>query len=271
MAIPVYESGGAAKTKASSNSLVSGDVTTELNECLLVYVTFKGTAIPSSVTYGLKAMRKVFHRINSGTVGEEFGHALYILRNIARPRTATITVTFAAATTVKSITPITIPTQHIYDTHVSTLNANTGAPTSTITATLEKSDELAFGFALAENSTNQTSPTFTGWTNLVDDSTVGLPVISNNHWIIGYKNLTSADTDVAYTGSGGTAADWVTTVVSFKGIEIFATDADGSYLYVGDTVSYKGNNRVINTIDVTRNVVELATDGWVGASETELV
>ena len=138
MAIPVLE--GTATTKASTTSQQLDNITTELNECLLVYVTFKGTSIPTEVRYDLKDMHKVFHRVDNVNA---FGHALYILRNIARPRTGSIYVTYPAAIEAKSIVAMTLPNEHNYDTHVSTLNAATGAPTSTITATLEESDELA--------------------------------------------------------------------------------------------------------------------------------
>lgn len=268
MSIPVYESAAATNTKANTASIVSGDITTENNECLLIYLTFKGTDIPTEVRYGLRDMHKVFHRIDTAN---SFGHALYILRRVTNGRTDTVTVTFPASITVKSITPITVPVELIYDTHLSVLDENSGAPSATITDTLQESDELVFGFAVGENSTNQVSPTFTGWTNLVDGSTVGVPTAGNNHWIVGYKNLTSADNDVSYAGSGGDSTDWITTVVAFKEIAKIASDKNFSTIEIGDPVEYNSTSYTVTDIDENINVVELDSTIRVGGSYVELI
>ncbi len=265
MATPTLE--GTAKSKTNSTSITLSSITGETNECLLVVITFKGADLPTEVKWGNRVLKRSAHRINNSLL---FGVAVYTQRNIALGRTSDIVATWASANDLRSISAITLPNEHVKDISASTVQPNTGDPSVTITDTLQQSNEFALGIFLSEGPGSDTSPVASGWTLITDDGTAGPPPVSNNHWIIYYQNLTTAEADVVFSGTGGTSRNWVNLLITFKDEQPVAWDKYGSRLLVGDVVKYQGTDYTVVSFRRFRNVVELTTIGLVTATETEL-
>lgn len=265
MATPVHE--GTATGKASTTSITLEDITTELNECLLAVISFKGTNLPTEVAYGLRDMSRVAHRIDSTN---EFGIAVYGIRNIGKADTRDIVATWASAIDAKILSAITLDVGHTEDQKVNSLDAASTAPSVGPTDALSNNDEFALGILHCEGATNDTEPTLSaGWTKLFRDGTVGVPPASNQTILVAYQNVTTTDA-LTLSGTGATERNWCNLLVTFDGQEIYTTDYNGSRVFAGDTVEYKGSTYTVANLVRGRNIVNLTGVGLVSAVECEV-
>lgn len=259
---------GSAKLKASGTTLTLASVSLIAGHSLIVGVGFQTTNLPTSVKWGNRTLSKVGHRLHSTP---NFAAAIYHARRIRDTATRDIVATWGTSITARTLLAMTLDSPHVKDDIARNIQTGSTAPTVGPTAELERSDEFAFGVLCSEGPSSDTAPTLSGsWTAGQRVGTTGSPPASNCTLLEGYQQLTSSPA-VTLSGIGATSRDWVNIVIGFRPVGFWTTDKFGSQIVVGDTVLYQGNARVVNTLRRNRNHVDLATDGWVTASEVEVL
>ena len=267
---------GQTALKASGTNLEEVSVAMTKGESLLAAVVFKGQTLPDRVTWGdrvgpTRDLSKVGHRLNAT---DNFSVAVYQGRRILNTTTRKVLVTWASAITARWICVISLDTPHVRDDAAiaRAIQGATGVPSVGPTGEMDRSDGFVWGILGAEGPfNNDTQPTISSpFTKGQEGGTNGSPAAGNLYGVEAYTTVSSS-VPVTLSGTGATSRPWTNILIPFMPVQFFATDKFGSEIVVGDTVRFEGNMRIVNTLRRGQNHVDLATDGWVTASEVEVL
>lgn len=258
---------GTAKAKASGTSVTLAAAACSKGDSLGVWVWFKGQTLPASVKWGGRKLSKEAQRLNAT---DDFSVAFYQARRIQYPNTLDIVAAWASALGAKGITAFKLDSPHVVDQILRNIQGASTAPTVGPTAEHTRADDFVTGLLCAEGPTGDTAPTLGGgFTAGQIDGTGGGGAATNLKATEGYQQMATS-VGVTLSGTGATSRPWTNVVIALRPTLNCVWDRYGNEIEVGDTVVYKGNARNVDGIRLMQNHVQLATDGWVGATETEL-